>query len=60
MCKTYKIQALGDGSYTALLAGILAGRLVNSFGAANGVPADDAISEGELYATAEAWFAAVG
>jgi len=57
--KTYSIQALSEDSYTVLLAGIPVGRVVYSFGAANGVPEGDAISEDDLYAIAEAWFAAV-
>jgi hypothetical protein len=57
--KTYNIQALGDDSYTVLLAGIPVGRIVYSFGAANGVPEGDAISEDDLYLIGEAWFAAV-
>ena len=58
--KTYSIQALGDDSYTVLKAGIPVGRIVLSFGAANGVPEGDAISEDDLTLIAEAWFAAVG
>jgi len=57
--KTYNIQALGDDSYTVLLAGIPVGRIVYSFGAANGVPEGDAVSEDDLYAIGEAWFAAI-
>lgn len=57
--KTYNIQALGDDSYTVLLAGVPVGRIVFSFGAANGVPEGGAISEDDLYAIGEAWFAAV-
>jgi len=57
--KTYSIQALSEDSYTVLLAGIPVGRVVYSFGAANGVPEGDAISEDDLYAIAESWFAAV-
>ena len=57
--KIYNIQALGDDSYTVLLAGIPVGRAVYSFGAANGVPEGDAISEDDIYAIAEAWFAAI-
>jgi hypothetical protein len=57
--KTYAIQALSDDSYTVLLAGIPVGRVVYSFGAANGVPEGAAMSEDDLYAIAEAWFAAV-
>jgi hypothetical protein len=58
--KTYAIQDLGDDSYTVLLAGVPVGRIVLSFGAANGVPEGDAISEDDLTLVAEAWFAAVG
>jgi hypothetical protein len=57
--KTYNIQALADDSYTVLLAGIPVGRIVYSFGAANGVPEGNAVSEDDLYAIGEAWFAAV-
>jgi hypothetical protein len=57
--KTYSIQPLSEDSYTVLLAGIPVGRVVYSFGAANGVPEGDAISEDDLYAIGEAWFAAV-
>ena len=58
--KTYAIQALGDDTYTVLLAGVPVGRIVLSFGAANGVPEGDAISEDDLTLVGEAWFAAVG
>lgn len=57
---TYQIQALGDDSYTVLLAGVPVGRIVYSFGAANGVPEGDKLSEDDLTVIAEAWFAAVG
>lgn len=58
--KTYSIQALGDDSYTVLVAGVPVGRIVYSFGAANGVPEGTAISEDDLTSIGEAWFAAVG
>jgi hypothetical protein len=57
--KTFNIQALAEDSYTVLLAGIPVGRVVYSFGAANGVPEGNAVTEDDLYAIAEAWFAAV-
>ncbi|HYQ40494.1 MAG TPA: hypothetical protein VER11_00955 [Polyangiaceae bacterium] len=57
--KTYSIQPLAEDSYTVLHAGIPVGRVVYSFGAANGVPEGDAISEDDLYTIGEAWFAAV-
>jgi hypothetical protein len=57
---TYRIQELGDDSFTVLVAGVPVGRIVYSFGAANGVPeAGSPTSEDALYAIAEAWFAAI-
>ncbi len=56
--KTYSVQALDNDEFTVLLAGVPVGRIVYTFGAANGVPEGDAISEDGLTAIAEAWFAA--
>jgi hypothetical protein len=56
--KTYRIQAVSEDNFTVLDAGVPVGRIVYSFGAANGVPEGDAVSEDTLYAIAEAWFAA--
>jgi len=56
--KTYRIQALGEDNFVVLSAGVPVGRIVYSFGAPNGVPEGDAVSEDTLYAIAEAWFAA--
>jgi hypothetical protein len=56
---TYKVQALERDQFTVLKAGIPVGRIVYTFGAANGVPEGDVISEDELTAIAEAWFAAL-
>jgi hypothetical protein len=55
---TYKIQPLATDNFTVLVAGVPVGRIVYTFGAANGIPEGDAISEETLYAVAEAWFAA--
>ena len=55
----YKIQALAEDTFTVLVAGVPVGRIVYTFGAANGVPEGDAASEDTLYAIAEAWFAAI-
>jgi hypothetical protein len=55
----YRIQALGDDQYTVLVAGVPVGRIVYSFGAANGVPEGSAISEEDLTSIGEAWFAAL-
>lgn len=56
---TYAIQDLGDDTFTVLIKGVPVGRIVYSFGAANGVPEGDAASEDTLTAIAEAWFAAI-
>lgn len=55
---TYTIQPLAEDSFTVLVAGVPVGRIVYTFGAANGVPEGDAASEDTMYAIAEAWFAA--
>jgi hypothetical protein len=55
---TYAIQELGEDTFTVLVKGVPVGRIVYTFGAANGVPEGDAASEDTLYAIAEAWFAA--
>jgi hypothetical protein len=57
--KTYRIQEVGEDNFVVLVAGVPVGRIVYSFGAANGVPEGDAISEDALYAIGEAWFAAI-
>lgn len=56
---TYRIQEVGDDNYTVLLAGVPVGRIVYSFGAANGVAEGGSVSEDDLLAIAEAWFAAL-
>jgi len=56
---SYTIRALSDDTFTVLLQGVPVGRIVYTFGAANGVPEGDAISEEALTAIAEVWFAAV-
>ena len=55
---TYAIQDLGEDTFTVLVKGVPVGRIVYTFGAANGVPEGDAATEDTLYAIAEAWFAA--
>jgi hypothetical protein len=57
---TYQIQDLGEDTFTVLVNGVPVGRIVYTFGAANGVPEGDAATEDTLYAIAEAWFAATG
>ena len=56
---TYAIQELGEDTFTVLREGVPVGRIVYTFGAANGVPEGDSVSEDGLYAIAEAWFAAI-
>ena len=56
---TYSVQELGDDTFTVLVKGVPVGRIVYTFGAANGVPEGDAATEDTLYAIAEAWFAAI-
>jgi hypothetical protein len=56
----YKIQPLAEDSFTVLVAGVPVGRIVYTFGAANGVPEGGTVDEDTLYAIAEAWFAATG
>jgi hypothetical protein len=55
---TYQIQALGEDTFTVLVKGVPVGRIVYTFGAANGVPDGTAATEDTLYAIAEAWFTA--
>lgn len=55
---TYKIQPLGEDEFTVLVEGVPVGRIVYSFGAANGVPEGTAISEDDLWAIGDAWFTA--
>ena len=55
---SYSIQPLGEDEFTVLVAGVPVGRIVYTFGAANGVPEAGAITEDALTAIGEAWFAA--
>ena len=55
---TYTIQELGQDNFTVLVKGVPVGRIVYTFGSANGVPEGDATSQEALDAIAEAWFAA--
>lgn len=56
---SYTIQELGEDTFTVLIKGVPVGRIIYSFGAANGVPEGDSTSEDTLYAIGEAWFAAI-
>lgn len=54
----YTVQPLESDHFTVLLAGVPVGRILYTFGAANGVPEGEAITEAALTAMAEVWFAA--
>jgi hypothetical protein len=56
---TFTIQPLGEDTFTVLVKGTPVGRIVYTFGAANGVAEGDTVSEDAMYAIAEAWFAAI-
>lgn len=55
---TYKIQELSPDNYTVLVAGIPVGRIVYTWGTANGISESETASEETLTQIAEAWFAA--
>ena len=55
---TYKIQALAEDTFTVLVEGVPVGRIVYTWGAANGVAESETVTEDTMYAIAEAWFAA--
>jgi hypothetical protein len=54
----YRIQPLAEDTFTVLVDGVPVGRIVYTFGAANGVPEGGSVDEDTMYAIAEAWFAA--
>jgi len=57
--KTFVMRPLAEDTFTVLIDGVPVGRAVYTFGAANAVPEKDGpVSEDDLYAVAEAWFAA--
>jgi hypothetical protein len=55
---TYVIQPLAEDSFTVLVKGVPVGRIVYTFGAANGVAEGGSVDEDTMYAIAEAWFGA--
>jgi hypothetical protein len=57
--KTFTMRPLAEDAFTVLIDGVPVGRVVYSFGAANGVPEGGTVSEDTLYAIGEAWFAAI-
>lgn len=54
---TYRVQELSPDNFAVLLDGAPVGRIVYSWGTANGISESDT-SEETLTAIAEAWFAA--
>jgi hypothetical protein len=56
---TFIMRPLSEDSFTVLVDGVPVGRVVYSFGAANGVAEGSSVTEETLTAIAEAWFAAL-
>ncbi len=57
--RTFTMRPLSEDSFTVLIAGVPLGRVVYTFGAANGVAESPDVTEDALTAIGEAWFAAV-
>lgn len=57
--KTFFMRPLSDDAFTILIDGVPVGRAVYTFGTANAVVESDTVTEDELTAIAEAWFAAL-
>jgi len=57
--KTFIMRPLSDDSFTVLHEGVPVGRVVYTFGSANGVVESTVVAEDTLNAMAEAWFAAL-
>jgi hypothetical protein len=58
--KSFYMRPLGEDEFTIIVEGVEVGRAVFSFGAGNGVPEKGGdVSEEDLTAVAEAWFAAI-
>jgi len=56
---TFIMRPLSEDSFTALVDGVPVGRVVYTFGAANGVVEGEGVTEEVLTAVGEAWFAAI-
>lgn len=58
--KSFYMRPLSEDSFTIIVEGVEVGRAVFTFGAGNGVPEKGGdVSEEDLTAVAEAWFAAI-
>ena len=57
--QTFVMRPLSEDAYTVLIEGVPVGRIVYTFGTANGVVESDKVTEENLTAIAEAWFAAL-
>jgi hypothetical protein len=57
--KTFFMRQLSEDAFTVLVEGVPVGRLVYTFGAANGVSESPTVTEASMTAIAEAWFAAL-
>ncbi|MBI4953004.1 MAG: hypothetical protein HY908_13300 [Myxococcales bacterium] len=56
---SYFMRPLSEDAYTVLVDGVPVGRVVYTFGAANGVSESPSVTEDTMTAIAEAWFAAL-
>jgi hypothetical protein len=56
---TYDIRPLAADTFTVLVAGTPVGRIVYTFGAANGISESESVHEAAMDEIAEAWFAAL-
>jgi hypothetical protein len=56
---TFFMRPLSEDSFTVLVDGVPVGRVVYTFGAANGVVEGESVTEEVLTAVGEAWFAAI-
>ena len=57
--QTFFMRPLSEDAFTVLVDGVPVGRVIYTFGAANGVSESPNVSEEALTAIAEAWFAAL-
>jgi hypothetical protein len=57
--RTFYMRPLSEDAFTVMVDGEPVGRLVYTFGAANGVPESATVTEELLTTIAETWFAAL-
>jgi hypothetical protein len=57
--KSFYMRPLSEDAYTVCVAGAAVGRVQFSFGAANAIVESPDVTEDDLTAVGEAWFAAI-